>query len=395
MCIERFEIIDQNGIIARIGEKTKGILAVEVFLVGGAVRDRLMGLKPRERDWVVVGATVDMMLAAGYTQVGRDFPVFLHPKTKEEYALARTERKSGQGYKGFVVHAAPSVRLEEDLLRRDLTINAIAQSMDGTLVDPFYGVKDIEQQCLRHVSSAFEEDPLRVVRLARFQARFWRFVIHPETLALCKKMARSGELSTLTPERVWAEWVKVTGLEKPWVFIEALHTMGAWEALFPLFAQPSQDILYVKKASTHIKGAELFCLWGLYLESKTQEEALEGMALPKAIKALSRLVHSIYVFYPKWDKKGSESAESLLKALYAWDVFRRLERWHTALELLINALEDQVLESTLSLWRQLATQVRACDYQSLSAQEKVKHSVAEALYKKRLQIIQYTLALEN
>ncbi|MGL4984715.1 MAG: multifunctional CCA tRNA nucleotidyl transferase/2'3'-cyclic phosphodiesterase/2'nucleotidase/phosphatase, partial [Plesiomonas sp.] len=178
---------------------------MQVYLVGGAVRDQLLGLPIHERDWVVVGSTPEDMLAKGYQQVGKDFPVFLHPQSREEYALARTERKQGLGYTGFVCHAAPDVTLEQDLIRRDLTINAIAQHSDGTLIDPYNGQRDLTQRLLRHISPAFSEDPLRVLRIARFAARFadFGFQIAPETQQLMRTMVAAGELNHLTPERVW------------------------------------------------------------------------------------------------------------------------------------------------------------------------------------------------
>jgi tRNA nucleotidyltransferase (CCA-adding enzyme) len=178
---------------------------MKVYQVGGAVRDRLLGMPPGDRDWVVVGATAEQMLAQGYLPVGRDFPVFLHPATREEYALARTERKSAPGYRGFVVHADPSVTLEEDLHRRDLTINAMAQTDAGALIDPFGGAADLRAGVLRHVSDAFVEDPVRVLRLARFAARWPAFTVAPETLALCRRMVQDGEVDALVPERVWQE----------------------------------------------------------------------------------------------------------------------------------------------------------------------------------------------
>lgn len=180
---------------------------MKIYLVGGAVRDQLLNIPIKDRDYMVVGATVQEMLDKGYRQVGKDFPVFLHPKTQQEYALARTERKTGVGYGGFSVYAAPDVTLEEDLLRRDLTINAIAQDETGRVFDPYGGQADIEQRLLRHVSDAFVEDPLRVLRVARFAARFQPlgFKVAPETMALMQRIAASGELEALTPERVFQE----------------------------------------------------------------------------------------------------------------------------------------------------------------------------------------------
>ncbi|WP_372873019.1 multifunctional CCA addition/repair protein [Shewanella sp.] len=220
---------------------------MKTYLVGGAVRDHLLGLEVKDRDYMVVGATIDEMLAAGFRQVGRDFPVFLHPETQEEYALARTERKSGSGYGGFECHASPDVTLEQDLKRRDLTINAIAKDDEGTLHDPWGGLADIEARQLRHVSEAFVEDPLRVLRVARFAARFapQGFTVAPETLALMRELAQNGELLHLTAERVWQELDKVLGCERPEVFFEVLRECGALAVLFPeidaLFGVPQPE----------------------------------------------------------------------------------------------------------------------------------------------------------
>ncbi|WP_457096644.1 multifunctional CCA addition/repair protein [Lysobacter sp. P5_B9] len=211
---------------------------MKTYLVGGAVRDRLLGLGHGDRDFVVVGETQASMQAAGYKAVGRDFPVFLHPQTGEEYALARTERKSGRGYRGFVVHADPAVTLEEDLQRRDFTINAIAQDGDGHLIDPYGGARDIEAMVLRHVSPAFGEDPLRVLRAARFMARFASlgFTVAPETMALMRAMVASGELAELTPERVWQELRRALASTTPSAFLRTLHDCDALAVVLPEIA---------------------------------------------------------------------------------------------------------------------------------------------------------------
>lgn len=208
---------------------------MQVYLVGGAVRDRLLGRKGGDRDWVVVGATPQRMRELGYTPVGRDFPVFLHPDTNEEYALARTERKSGRGYRGFVVDADPSVTLEEDLARRDLTINAIAQAEDGSLVDPYGGARDLEARVLRHVSPAFVEDPVRLLRVARFAARFapLGFTVAPETQALMAAMVGNGEVDHLVPERVWQELRRALEEPRPSAFLSVLRECGALARILP------------------------------------------------------------------------------------------------------------------------------------------------------------------
>ena len=205
---------------------------METYLVGGSVRDQILGLSTKDNDWVVVGASPEQMLRQGFRSVGKDFPVFLHPKTNEEYALARTERKTAPGYKGFAVHAAPDVTLEQDLARRDLTINAIAQTADGKLIDPYNGQQDLKDKILRHVSPAFSEDPVRVLRIARFAARF-DFTIANETKVLIQHMVDSKELDHLVPERVWQELAKALATEQPSLFFTTLRSAGALKSLFP------------------------------------------------------------------------------------------------------------------------------------------------------------------
>ena len=206
-------------------------------MVGGAVRDALLGLPVQDRDWVVVGATPEALVAQGYVPVGKDFPVFLHPASREEYALARTERKTAQGYRGFAVHAAPDVTLEEDLARRDLTINAIAQGADGALTDPYGGQRDIAARVLRHVTDAFAEDPVRILRVARFAARFPDFSIAPDTMALMQRMVAEGEVDALVPERVWQELSRGLMAQQPSRMFEVLRACGALHKLLPEVAR--------------------------------------------------------------------------------------------------------------------------------------------------------------
>jgi tRNA nucleotidyltransferase (CCA-adding enzyme) len=206
---------------------------MQIYVVGGAVRDALLGLPVQDRDWVVVGATPEQMVAQGFRPVGKDFPVFLHPETQEEYALARTERKTAPGYHGFVFHTDPSVRLEDDLVRRDLTINAIARADDGTLIDPFGGQNDLRNKIFRHVSDAFAEDPVRILRLARFAARLPEFTIAPETLALMRSMVERGEVDALVPERVWQEFSRGLMESTPSRMLAVLRDCGALARLMP------------------------------------------------------------------------------------------------------------------------------------------------------------------
>ncbi len=206
---------------------------MQTYMVGGAVRDALLGLPVQDRDWVVVGATPEALAAKGFLPVGKDFPVFLHPHTREEYALARTERKTAQGYRGFAVHAAPSVTLEDDLARRDLTINAIAQAEDGTLIDPYGGQKDLQARVLRHVTDAFAEDPVRILRVARFAARFTDFEVAPETMALMCEMVEAGEVDALVPERVWQELARGLMSPQPSRMFDVLRACGSLPILLP------------------------------------------------------------------------------------------------------------------------------------------------------------------
>ncbi|KIQ58811.1 multifunctional CCA addition/repair protein, partial [Pseudomonas fluorescens] len=220
---------------------------MQIYKVGGAVRDRLLGIPITDVDRVVVGATADEMLARGFRPVGADFPVFLDPKTGEEYALARTERKSGRGYGGFVFHASPEVTLEEDLIRRDLTINAMAEDDHGNLTDPYHGQQDLEARILRHVSPAFAEDPLRVLRVARFAARYapLGFKVAEQTLGLMRQLSESGELEALTPERSWKEISRALMEDQPQVFIQVLRDCTALKVLMPevdaLFGVPQPE----------------------------------------------------------------------------------------------------------------------------------------------------------
>lgn len=217
---------------------------MNVYVVGGAVRDELLGLPVTDRDYVVVGSTPEDMVAQGFKPVGKDFPVFLHPRTHEEYALARTERKTGPGYHGFTFHAAPDVSLEEDLARRDLTVNAMARATDGTLVDPFGGQADIQARILRHVGPAFVEDPVRILRLARFSARFSDFSVAPETVTLMRQMVEAGEVDHLVPERVWQELARGLMEQKPSRMFQVLRECGALARLLPevdrLFGVPQR-----------------------------------------------------------------------------------------------------------------------------------------------------------
>lgn len=248
---------------------------MKTYLVGGAVRDRLLGRPQGDRDWVVVGATPEAMLAAGFRPVGRDFPVFLHPGTGEEHALARTERKSGRGYHGFAFHTSPDVSLEEDLTRRDLTINAMAEDGDGGLIDPWGGQRDLAARVLRHVSPAFTEDPVRILRLARFAARLPDFTVAPETLALMRGMVADGEVDHLVAERVWQELARGLMEERPSRMFEVLRECGALARLLP----------------------EVDRLWGVPQRPEYHPEVDTGVHLMMVLDMSARLQGSLPVRY--------------------------------------------------------------------------------------------------
>ncbi len=290
---------------------------MKVYLVGGAVRDELLGLPVKERDYVVVGATPEEMVRQGFRPVGKDFPVFLHPETHQEYALARTERKSGRGYKGFTVYAAPEVTLEEDLKRRDLTINAMAKAQDGTLLDFFNGKQDLQAGVLRHVSEAFAEDPVRILRVARFAARFG-FTVHPSTAELMKGMVGSGEADYLVPERVWQEFAR--GLAEPHAprMFEVLRDAGLLAKALPeLRAWPKQF-----SGSLPVRFAHL--TWPL---EESQIEALcERLKVPNEVRELALTACRAR---PNLKKATPEAMLALLKGA---DAFRRPERFAELLQ---------------------------------------------------------------
>lgn len=251
---------------------------MQTFIVGGAVRDELLGLPVQDRDWVVIGATPEDMLAQGFRPVGKDFPVFLHPETQEEYALARTERKTAPGYRGFVFHTSPDVKLEDDLVRRDLTINAIARATDGTLFDPYGGQRDLRERVFRHVSGAFAEDPVRILRVARFAARFADFTVAPETNALMRHMVEQGEVDALVAERVWQEVARGLMEVKPSRMFEVLRDCGALVRIMP-----ELDALWgVPQPPLHHPEVDT----GVHMMLVIDYAAARGFALPVRFAAL-------------------------------------------------------------------------------------------------------------
>lgn len=334
---------------------------MQTYLVGGAVRDRLLGIEVADRDWVVVGASPEQMTQQGFRPVGADFPVFLHPKTSEEYALARTERKSGKGYHGFVFHAGPQVTLEQDLQRRDLTVNAIAEAADGNLIDPCGGQQDLQNRVLRHVSPAFVEDPVRLLRVARYYARFKSlgFSVAPETRVLLKSMVDNGEVDHLVPERCWAEAVRSLALPEPQYFFELLRECGALARIFPeldaLFGVPQaaehhpeidtgvHTLMALAEAARlqaptavryavlcHDYGKALTPAQDLPAHHGHEQAGLDRVAACSQRLGVPREYRELALLVTRWHLHVHRAAElkpaTLLKVLEAADAFRRPER---------------------------------------------------------------------
>ena len=334
---------------------------MDIYLVGGAVRDQLLGINVKDKDWVVVGADAKEMLDAGYKAVGADFPVFLHPQSKEEYALARTERKTKAGYAGFEFYASPDVTLEDDLRRRDLTINAIAQAADGSYIDPYNGQQDIKDKIIRHVSDAFVEDPVRVLRLARFVARFHHlgFTIADETMQLMREIVANGEIDALVAERVWKETSLALSEQSAWRYFEVLRECDALEKIFPeldaLFGVPQpkehhpeidtgiHTMLVIEQAvrlssDTRVRFAALCHDFGKALTPKEEWPSHRGheqrgvalvkalckrLKVPKDHQEIAVLVTEYHLLFHRADELR---ANTLLKMLQNLDVFRRPER---------------------------------------------------------------------
>ncbi|KTG30076.1 multifunctional CCA tRNA nucleotidyl transferase/2'3'-cyclic phosphodiesterase/2'nucleotidase/phosphatase [Idiomarina sp. WRN-38] len=374
---------------------------MQTYLVGGAVRDKLLGLAVKERDWVVVGATPQQMLDQGFQQVGKDFPVFLHPLTREEYALARTERKNGKGYKGFDVFASPDVTLEDDLVRRDLTINAIAEDEHGQLIDPYGGQRDIEQKKLRHVSPAFEEDPLRVLRVARFAARFKHlgFTIADETHELLVKIAHSGELEALTPERVWLEWEKSLGTGNPDVFLSTLADIGGLNQVLKQFKAKSSNLnrLY-KSAQFSVSHTELTkpLIFASLFIGESPVENIPGfckvLAIPNEYRDAAVLAerNSDFILSTKLP-----NAEQFAEALQSIDYWRRPEKLQQLL--LLRQLEheetkfsEHIVEQNKQL-AQAAIKASEVSPQALISEGFTGKQLGLAIKEKRLETLTHQL----
>jgi tRNA nucleotidyltransferase (CCA-adding enzyme) len=337
---------------------------MEIYRVGGAVRDRLLGHPYHETDWVVVGSTPEAMLAAGYTKVGRDFPVFLHPRSKEEYALARTERKTAPGHQGFAVHAEPSVTLEQDLERRDLTINAMAMDEDGTVIDPYGGQEDLKAKRLRHVSPHFVEDPLRVLRVARFAARYHHLGFHiaDDTLALMTDIVCADELSHLSVERVWVETEKALGEQHPEVYWQVLANCGALPVLIPELAV-SQGIAALARTAPNTLRVD--ARWAALLADLPKSHALQASERLKAPGRFTLLATKVSA-WRTGVKTALRDAEACATLLAGLDALRRDEPFEgfcdTLLAMEQNAPEAGQSIAILQAARSAAQAVKATDF---------------------------------
>ena len=359
----------------------------KIYLVGGSVRDRLLHLPVVDRDWVVVGATPDELLALGYQQVGKDFPVFLHPKTKEEYALARTERKSGKGYTGFICDFSKDITLEQDLIRRDLTINAIAMDQEGNIVDPYHGVNDIKLKLLRHVSPAFREDPLRVLRVARFAARYHHlgFRIVDETNNLMKEMVSAGEINTLTAERVWKETEKALATEDPQVYFQVLEQCGALALLFPSLKLSSAITDALKKSTllTDDLTVRFAVLCGEFV-SKTE---LEKLCLQiKAPNQYTKLAIMVQQFHNSVTNVIQLTAEQII------ELFNKIDVWRNPAHLNQLIIASQSYAKTelfpqAQYLEQAYKLAQAVDVQNIIAEGYTGKLIHNELQKRRIEVI--------
>ncbi|MGS1008534.1 CCA tRNA nucleotidyltransferase [Achromobacter anxifer] len=327
---------------------------LQVYIVGGAVRDALLGLPPGDHDWVVVGATPEDMARRGFVPVGGDFPVFLHPRSKEEYALARTERKSGRGYKGFTFYTGADVTLEEDLRRRDLTVNAIAQKQDGELVDPLGGAADVRDRLFRHVGEAFEEDPVRILRLARFAARFADFSVAPETLALCSRMVEAGEADALVAERVWKELSRGLMAAAPSRMLGILQQCGALARVMPELQGVDQIVADVDRAAA--QGLSLPGRYALLCRLSPERDAMgRRLRVPTECNDYARLLPEVLAGLDAAEQSG-DPADAQLALMERADALRKPERF---LDLLDTAA---VLRSVdRAAWQSRVAVVRGVD----------------------------------
>ncbi|MBW5802964.1 multifunctional CCA tRNA nucleotidyl transferase/2'3'-cyclic phosphodiesterase/2'nucleotidase/phosphatase [Coxiella endosymbiont of Ornithodoros amblus] len=356
---------------------------MKVYLVGGAIRDQLLGLPVKEKDWVVVGATPEEMMARRFKPVGKEFPVFLHPETHEEYALARTERKVAKGYKGFTFYAAPDVSLEEDLKRRDLTINAIAETPEGQLIDPYGGQEDLKNKVLRHVSVAFQEDPVRVLRLARLATKFADFSIHPDTLDLMKKMVCAGEIDALVPERVCQELIRALSNEKPTRFFTVLNQCGALAILFPEIKMEGKGMAALQSVTDRTPSP---IIRFATLQSDLPPEIIQKLAQRYRVpNEYTDLVILVAFFGSDYVNLNRMNESRLLNFLLKTDALRRKERFD---QFVFTC--DLISSTTLSQQKKIKEIIKAIksvDIKPLQEKQLKGRAFAKALEKLRLEAI--------
>ena len=370
---------------------------MKIYLVGGAVRDQIMGLSVKDKDYVVVGSTSEEMVKLGYKPVGKDFPVFLHPKTHQEYALARTERKVSKGYKGFKVYASEEVTLEEDLQRRDLTINAIAKDKRGKFFDPFGGIKDIKSRVLRHVSSAFVEDPIRVLRIARFSARFHKFKIHPKTEAILKQIIKNKEIETVASERVWSELAAGFLEKKSYLMFEVLNRCGALKILLPELDYPKNKNSIKKSLECAAKfgysadvRAAIFFMYTYPIKPgiKCNEKIYLRLSVPNAVKKLTeKLVFNLS------DLKQFKKLKprQVLDLIYKMDLFRNPDILPDVMQIFEAYIEGQLsqkntAQTTLKVLQKYLKHLNKLNLSSIS-QNKRGFDIKTAIFEARLNML--------
>ena len=352
------------------------IAGLQAYVVGGAVRDALLGLPAGDRDWVVVGATPEEMSARGFIPVGGDFPVFLHPRSKEEFALARTERKSGRGYKGFTFYTGTDVTLEDDLRRRDLTVNAIARHADGTLVDPCGGLDDLRDRVLRHVGDAFAEDPVRLLRLARFAARFHDFTVAPETLEQCRRLVESGEVDALVPERVWQEVAKGLMAERPGRMFDVLAQTGALPRVMPQLIYA--DVLDGELSRAYERRLPLASRYAILCRLSPDSDALsQRLRAPSECAAYAALLREVL------DAADAPDPESALALMERCDVMRKPDRFEQLLQACacVRAVD-------LDVWERRVRALRGVDAGAIAAACDDRRRIPTELRAARLKALQ-------
>lgn len=364
----------QQGLQQLVRQPDPLLDGLRCFVVGGAVRDTLLRLPVGDRDWVVVGATPEQLAQRGFIPVGGDFPVFLHPHTKEEFALARTERKSGRGYKGFTFYTGSDVSLADDLSRRDLTINAMAIDLQGGFYDPLGGYADIQARVLRHVGAAFTEDPVRLLRLARFAARFVDFSIAPDTLALAQELVRSGEVDALVPERVWLELHKGLQAQQPLRMLRVLEQCGALVRVMPglvMNAEVEQALLCAEQR--HFNPAQRFAL--LCFQSAQPEQLATQLRAPSVFKDLARLLPIFLRFSAE-----RKQAEHIAQGLQSVDSLRKPERFACVVE-----TARCVAQTDVAFWMQAADCFAGVNASAIAqANQSQPKSIPEAVWAARL-----------